>query len=147
MVVILKRDVKGTGIAVDVVKVNDGYARNMLIPKGYAIEATKGNIRSLEKVKEKQAEEEAQQRAAASEKAEQLKKAQVTIVTKSGEGGRLFGSITSKDIADAVMEQTGISVDKKKIKLDQPIKNLGTFHVEIKLYYDINAEITVTVTD
>ena len=128
-------------------KVNDGYARNMLIPKGYAIEATKGNIRSLEKVKEKQAEEEAQQRAAASEKAEQLKKAQVTIVTKSGEGERLFGSITSKDIADAVMEQTGISVDKKKIKLDQPIKNLGTFHVEIKLYYDINAEITVTVTD
>ena len=128
-------------------KVNDGYARNMLIPKGYAIEATKGNLRSLEKVKEKQAEEEAQQRAAASEKAEQLKKAQVTIVTKSGEGGRLFGSITSKDIADAVMEQTGISVDKKKIKLDQPIKNLGTFHVEIKLYYDINAEITVTVTD
>lgn len=147
MVVILKRDVKGTGRAGDVVKVNDGYARNMLIPKGYAIEATKGNIRSLEKVKEKQAEEEAQQRAAASEKAEQLKKAQVTIVTKSGEGGRLFGSITSKDIADAVMEQTGISVDKKKIKLDQPIKNLGTFHVEIKLYYDINAEITVTVTD
>ena len=128
-------------------KVNDGYARNMLIPKGYAIEATKGNIRSLEKVKEKQAEEEAQQRAAASEKAEQLKEAQVTIVTKSGEGGRLFGSITSKDIADAVKEQTGISVDKKKIKLDQPIKNLGTFHVEIKLYYDINAEITVTVTD
>ena len=113
MVVILKRDVKGTGRAGDVVKVNDGYARNMLIPKGYAIEATKGNIRSLEKVKEKQAEEEAQQRAAASEKA----------------------------------EQTGISVDKKKIKLDQPIKNLGTFHVEIKLYYDINAEITVTVTD
>ncbi|HAT81997.1 LSU ribosomal protein L9P [Eubacterium pyruvativorans] len=147
MVVILKRDVKGTGRAGDVVKVNDGYARNMLIPKGYAIEATKGNIRSLEKVKEKQAEEEAQQRAAASEKAEQLKKAQVTIVTKSGEGGRLFGSITSKDIADAVKEQTGISVDKKKIKLDQPIKNLGTFHVEIKLYYDINAEITVTVTD
>ena len=147
MVVILKRDVKGTGRAGDVVKVNDGYARNMLIPKGYAIEATKGNIRSLEKVKEKQAEKEAQQRAAASEKAEQLKKAQVTIVTKSGEGGRLFGSITSKDIADAVMEQTGISVDKKKIKLDQPIKNLGTFHVEIKLYYDINAEITVTVTD
>ena len=147
MVVILKRDVKGTGRAGDVVKVNDGYARNMLIPKGYAIEATKGNIRSLEKVKEKQAEEEAQQRAAASEKAEQLKKAQVTIVTKSGEGGRLFGSITSKDIADAVKEQTGISVDKKKIKLDQPIKNLGTFHVEIKLYYAINAEITVTVTD
>ncbi|MGN8636766.1 50S ribosomal protein L9 [Eubacterium pyruvativorans] len=147
MVVILKRDVKGTGRAGDVVKVNDGYARNMLIPKGYAIEATKGNIRSLEKVKEKQAEEEAQQRSAASEKAEQLKKAQVTIVTKSGEGGRLFGSITSKDIADAVKEQTGISVDKKKIKLDQPIKNLGTFHVEIKLYYDINAEITVTVTD
>lgn len=147
MVVILKRDVKGTGRAGDVVKVNDGYARNMLIPKGYAIEATKGNIRSLEKVKEKQAEEEAQQRAAASEKAEQLKKAQVTIVTKSGEGGRLFGSITSKDIADAVKEQTGISVDKRKIKLDQPIKNLGTFHVEIKLYYDINAEITVTVTD
>ena len=147
MKVIFLQDVKGSGKKGEVKNVSDGYARNMLIPKGYAIEATKGNIRSLEKVKEKQAEEEAQQRSAASEKAEQLKKAQVTIVTKSGEGGRLFGSITSKDIADAVKEQTGISVDKKKIKLDQPIKNLGTFHVEIKLYYDINAEITVTVTD
>jgi len=147
MIVILKRDVKGAGKAGEIVKVSDGYARNMLLPRGYAVEATKGNIRDLEKVKAKQAEEEAQKKAEAQEKAETISKLDVEIRTKSGEGGRLFGSITSKDIADALETQHDIKVDKKKIKIDTPIKNLGVFHVDIKLYTEISTSLTVKVVD
>lgn len=147
MIVILKRDVKGAGKAGEIVKVSDGYARNMLLPRGYAVEATKGNIRDLEKVKAKQAEEEAQRKAEAQEKAETISKLDVEIKTKSGEGGRLFGSITSKDIADALEAQHDIKVDKKKIKIETPIKNLGVYHVDIKLYTEINTSLTVKVVD
>lgn len=147
MQVILKKDVKGSGKAGDVVKVSDGYARNMLIPKGLAVEATKANIRSLEKAKALQAEEEAEKREEAQKQAELLKDKTVEIKTKAGEGGRLFGSITSKDIAEAVKSQLGIDADKKKIQLDSPIKSMGTFHVTVKLYYEIHAELTVNVTE
>ena len=147
MIVILKRDVKGAGKAGEIVKVSDGYARNMLLPRGYAVEATKGNIRNLEKVKAKQAEEEAQRKAEAQEKAEMISKLDVEIKTKSGEGGRLFGAITSKDIADALEAQHDIKVDKKKIKIETPIKNLGVYHVDIKLYTEINTSLTVKVVD
>lgn len=147
MQVILKKDVKGTGKTGDVVKVSDGYARNMLIPKGLAVEATKANVRSLEKAKAQQAEEEAEKRAEAQKQAELLKGKAVEIKTKSGEGGRLFGSITSKDIAEAMKSQLGIDADKKKIQLDSPIKSMGTFHVTVKLYYEIHAELTVNVTE
>ena len=114
MIVILLKDVKGTGKAGEVVKVSDGYARNMLIPRGMAKEATQGNIRSLEKQKAIMAEKEAEARAAAEKLAEQLKTEPVVIRTKGGEGGRLFGSITSKDIEAALKEQRGVTVDKKK---------------------------------
>ncbi|MCH3954124.1 MAG: 50S ribosomal protein L9 [Eubacterium sp.] len=147
MQVILKKDVKGTGKAGSVVKVSDGYARNMLIPKGMAVEATKANIRSLEKEKAQQAEEEAEKRAEAKKQAEVINGKSVEIKTKAGEGGRLFGSITSKDIAEAVKSQLGIDTDKKKIQLDSPIKSMGTFHVTVKLYYEIHAELTVNVTE
>ncbi|MCH4006625.1 MAG: 50S ribosomal protein L9 [Eubacterium sp.] len=147
MQVILKQDVKGTGKAGSVVKVSDGYARNMLIPKGMAVEATKANIRSLEKEKAQQAEEEAEKRAEAKKQAEVINGKSVEIKTKAGEGGRLFGSITSKDIAEAVKSQLGIDTDKKKIQLDSPIKSMGTFHVTVKLYYEIHAELTVNVTE
>ncbi|MGN1383376.1 MAG: 50S ribosomal protein L9 [Eubacterium sp.] len=147
MQVILKQDVKGTGKAGSVVKVSDGYARNMLIPKGMAVEATKANVRSLEKEKAQQAEEEAEKRAEAKKQAEVINGKSVEIKTKAGEGGRLFGSITSKDIAEAVKSQLGIDADKKKIQLDSPIKSMGTFHVTVKLYYEIHAELTVNVTE
>ena len=110
MIVILNRDVKGTGKAGDVVKVSDGYARNMLLPKGYATEATDGNIRSLEKQKELLAQKKAEEKAAAEELAKKLEDVTVIIKTKSGEGGRLFGSITSKDIADETKKQTGLTI-------------------------------------
>lgn len=147
MIVILNRDVKGTGKAGEVVKVSDGYARNMLLPKGYATEATDGNIRSLEKQKALQAQKKKEDKAAAEALAEQLKEAKVVIKTKSGEGGRLFGSITSKDIAEEAVKQTGISLDKKKIQLKNPIKMTGTFEVDIKLYPEVTGKLTVQVID
>ena len=145
MVVILKRDVKGTGKAGDVVKVSDGYARNKLIPGGFAQEATDGNVRSLEKAKAQLAEKKAQEKEAAMATAEKLKGVSVTIKTKGGDAGRLFGSITSKDIAEAALEQTGMNIDKKKIVLEQPIKQVGTYRIPVKLYEEVKGELKVTV--
>ena len=145
MVVILLKDVKGTGKAGDVVKVSDGYARNMLIPRGLAKEATDSNVRTLEKAKEKLAEKIAKEKAAAKEVAESLKERTVLIKTKGGDAGRLFGSITSKDIAEAATEQLGVNIDKKKIELDSPIKTVGSYKVPVKLYTDVTGEINVTV--
>lgn len=145
MIVILNRDIKGTGKVGDVVNVSDGYARNMLLPKGYATEATEGNIRNLKKQKAIAAEKKAEEKAAAQQTAEKIGKVSVEIKTKAGEGGRIFGSITSKDIADALKAQHNITVDKKKILLDSPIKQTGEMTVEIKLYTDVNAKLKVVV--
>lgn len=147
MIVILNRDVKGTGKAGEIVKVSDGYARNMLLPKGYATEATEGNVRNLEKQKALMEQKRAEDKAAAQKTAEKLAEAKIVIRTKSGEGGRLFGSITSKDIADAVKEQLQISLDKKKIQMNNPIKNIGTFTVDVKLYSEVTGQLTIEVTD
>src|SRR5660397_231882 len=114
MIIILLKDVKGTGKTGEVVKVSDGYARNLLIPKGFAMEATEGNVRSLEK-----------QKSIAEEKAKKIGSLSVHIKTKSGEGGKLFGSITSKDIAEALKEQHKIDIDKKKFLMPNPIKTAG----------------------
>ena len=146
MIVILNKDVKGTGKAGDIVKVSDGYARNMLIPKGYAKEETEGNVRNLEKQKAIAAEKKAEEKAAAQALAEKINAASVTIKTKAGEGGRIFGSITSKDIADALADQKKLTVDKKKIQLDNPIKQTGEMTVDIKLYPEVMAKLKVTVT-
>ena len=122
MVVILLKDVKGTGKAGDVVKVSDGYARNMLIPKGLAKEATQGNVRNLEKQKAIAEEKRAIEKAAAQKKAEELEKITLIVKSKGGENGKLFGSVTSMDIAKALQEQEGITIDKKKIVLPEAIK-------------------------
>ena len=145
MIVILNRDVKGTGNAGDVVKVSDGYARNMLLPKGYATEATDGNIRNLEKQKAIAAEKKAEEKAAAQELGEKIAKLAVEIKTRAGEGGKIFGSITSKDIADALKEQHNITVDKKKIQLDGTIKQTGEVTVEIKLYPEVSTKLKVNI--
>ena len=145
MVVILNRDIKGTGKAGDVVKVSDGYARNMLIPRGWATEATEGNVRSLEKQKAIAAEKKAEEKAAAQAQAEKIKALSVTIKTKAGDGGRIFGSITSKDIADALKAQHKVTVDKKKIQLDSPIKQTGETEVAIKLYPEVATTLKVVI--
>ena len=146
MIVILMKDVKGTGKAGDVVKVSDGYARNMLLPKGLAKEASDGNIRNLEKQKEIAAAKRAEQKAAAQETAEKLEKITLEIKTKGGESGKLFGSITSKDIADALEKQEKIKVDKKKIEMSSPIKQAGQSTVTIKLFSEVSAELKINVT-
>ena len=145
MIVILNRDVKGTGKAGDVVKVSDGYARNMLLPKGYAKEATEGNIRSLEKQKAIAAEKKAEEKARAEEQAKKISELSVTIKTKAGDGGKIFGSITSKDIAEAVNKQHGIDVDKKKIQMEAPIKQTVETTVNVKLYFEVSAQLKVIV--
>ena len=145
MIVILNKDVKGTGKAGEVVKVSDGFARNMLLPKGLATEATQGNIRHLEKQKAIAAEKKAEEKAQAVAQAEKIKELAVVIKTKAGDGGKIFGSITSKDIADALKNQHKIDVDKKKIQLGTPIKNIGEMTVDIKLYTEVSASLKVIV--
>ena len=145
MEVILKNDVKGTGKAGDIVKVSDGFARNRLIPSGDAVEATEANKKMMERQNAKRLEQLAQDKADAEALAAKLSKDQIILKTKVGEGGRLFGSITSMDIADAIKEQTGEEIDKRKVVLDKPIKETGIFDVEVKLFTDVNAKIEVKV--
>ena len=147
MIVILKKDVKGTGKAGDVIKVSPGYARNMLIPRGFAVEATEGNIRNLEKQKQIQKENEAIEKAKAEEVALKLSKGNIVIKTKAGEGGRLFGSITNKDIAEAIEEQLDIKIDRRKIVLENPIKELDIVNVEAKLYPEVTGKFVVEVKE
>lgn len=146
MIVILIKDVKGVGKSGDVVKVSDGYARNMLLPRGLATEATEGNVRSLEKQKAIQEASRQKELGEARELSERIGQLKVTIVTKSGEGGKLFGSITSKDIADALAEQHKITIDKRKFVLENPIKHTGDFELDIKIYPEVTAKLKVTVT-
>ena len=145
MVVILLKDVKGTGKTGEVVKVSNGYARNFLIPKGFAAEGSDGNIKNLEKQKAFLEEKRTQELEKANELAEKLSAVTVNIVTKSGEGGRLFGSITSKDIADALKEQHDIDIDKRKFSMETPIKHIGETEVTIKLFQEVSAQLKVNV--
>jgi len=145
MEVILKQDVKGTGKAGQIVKVSDGYARNKLIPGGLAIEATPANKKAFERERAKAAEKLAQDRAAAEEFARRLEDNIVVVKTKVGENGRLFGAITSMDIANAIKEQTGEEVDKRKIVLSKPIKDTGVETIEIKLFQDISAKVVIRI--
>ena len=145
MIVILLKDVKGTGKAGEIVKVSDGYARNMLIPRGMAKEATDGNVRSLEKAKAVQAQKDAEAKAAAEKLAEELKSKEIVIRTKGGEGGKLFGSITTKDIEAAVKDQLGVKIDKKKMQMESPIKHIGSHEVAVKLAGGVAAVIRVKV--
>ncbi|MBQ2094467.1 MAG: 50S ribosomal protein L9 [Firmicutes bacterium] len=145
MQVILLKDVKGQGKAGQVVKVSDGYARNMLFPRQLAMEATPANMKILEK---KRAQIEAQ-RAIDKQVAEDIKakieSKTVKVVSKAGENGRLFGAITSKDIADAIQKEFLVELDKKKIDLDAPIKQVGLSEVTLKLFPGVQAKCKVDV--
>ena len=145
MEVILKKDVKGTGKAGDVVKVSDGFARNKLIPGGLAVEATPANRKAIEREKAKAAEKYAAEKAAAEDLARRLEDKIVVVKTKVGDNGRLFGAITSMDIAGAIKEQTGEEVDKRKVILSKPIKETGVETIEIKLFQDVNAKVVIRI--
>ena len=145
MEVILKKDVKGTGKEGDIVKVSDGFARNKLIPGGFAVEATDANKRAIAREKAKAAEKFAADKEAAEKLAKKLTAAPVVVKTRVGDNGKLFGSITSMDIAQAVSEQLGTEIDKKKIILDKPIKETGVFDVGVKLFTDVTAKVKVRI--
>jgi large subunit ribosomal protein L9 len=145
--VILIKDVKGQGKAGDIVKVSDGYARNFLLPRGYAIEATEGSKKRLKDEKAGMMKKKEIETAKARGLAERVSSLEVVLRVKAGENGKLFGSITAKDIAEALNQTHGISVDKKKVVLDEPIKNIGQSLIEIKIYPGISAKLKVTVTE
>ena len=145
MQVILKQDIKGTGKAGDIVKVNDGFARNKLIPSGVAVEATEANKRAIAREKANLAEKIAAEKAAATELKGKLEAQAVTVKTKVGDNGKLFGSITTMDIADAVKQQLGLEIDKKKVVLAKPIKETGKTNVEVKLYEGITATVELQI--
>ncbi|HZK01897.1 MAG TPA: 50S ribosomal protein L9 [Anaerovoracaceae bacterium] len=145
MKVILMEDVKGAGKAGDVVNVSDGYARNYLMPRGMVKEATSANLRELERIKEENAAKRAESIESAQEIAKRIAALKVTVKSKGGEGGRLFGSITNKDISDALKKQHNIEIDRKKLVLEAPIKQVGEHSVDIKLFTDITAQLRVVV--
>jgi large subunit ribosomal protein L9 len=144
--VILKERIKGLGAEADVVKVKRGFARNFLLPQGKAYEATQGNLRHTERLKAVRAEREAAEMAEATKLASKLKKVKLKLTLSTGQGGKAFGAITTIDIAKGLQEQAGVEIDRHQIVLERPIKNTGSFEVEIKLGYDITAEIKLTVT-
>jgi len=144
MKVILKADVKDLGRMGEVVSVKDGFARNYLMPKGLAVDASTKNVRQFEHDKKQIIEMAKKIRAGAEGLAEKIAATGITIKAKAGEEDKLFGSVTAMDIAEALKEQ-GIEVDKKKIVLDEPIKRLGEYKVSVKLHSDVAADIAVRV--
>lgn len=145
MKVILLEDVKGSGKKGEIVNVSDGYARNMLFPKKLAKEATTANIKELERQNAIHAARHAEDLESARKLAEKLVELKVEIEGKAGEGGRLFGSVTSKDIAEALAAQHKIEIDKKKFVMDGPLKQAGEHQVEIKLFPEVVAKLRVVV--
>ena len=145
MKVILTADVKGKGKAGDIVNVNDGYVRNFLFPKKLAIEASSSNLNAalIKKSAEDHKKQVAKQEAV--ELGEKLKKTTITLKGKCGEGTRLFGSVTSQEIADAINAQMGVNIDKKKISVDSPIKELGEYTVQLKLFAEISVPVKLNV--
>jgi large subunit ribosomal protein L9 len=145
MKVILKQDVKGLGKTEDMVNVSDGYARNFLFPRSLAVEASANNINVMKTKKEAEKYKKDREIARAKELAAKVKEAIVVIKTKAGENGKLFGSITSKDISDKLKSDFKLDIDKKKINMPEAIKALGTFEVEVKLYPEVSSKLAVKV--
>lgn len=145
MQVILLKDVKGQGKAGQVVKVSDGYARNMLFPRKLAMEATPANMKVLEREKEKIEAHRAIDKQVAEEIKAKIESKTVKVISKAGENGRLFGAITSKDIAEAIQKEFLVELDKKKIDLDAPIKQTGITEVVLKLFPGVQAKCKVDV--
>lgn len=147
MEIVLLEDVKSLGKKGRIVKVNDGYARNFILPKKLGVEATPKSLNDLKLQKAKEAKIAAEQLAEAKELAAKIAAAAVTVSIRSGEGGRTFGSVSTKEIAKAAAEQLKLEIDKKKMVLQEPIKSLGTFEVPVKLHKDVTATLRVKVTE
>ena len=147
MKVILTQDVKGQGKKDQLVNVSDGYARNFLLPRGLAIPA---DAKSINEMKNKEAAAQYKletERKAARELAEKLSALTVKLMAAAGTDGRIYGSVTTKDIAEALQKQHNITIDKRKMVLADPIKAFGTYRIDVKLYPEISGQITVVVSD
>ena len=144
MDVILREDIDKLGSRGQVVHVAAGYARNFLLPKKMAVAATESNKKIVEQERQSHLRKEAKQKDEATDLGKMLNGVTVTISQKAGENDQLFGSVTSKDVADA-LEQKGYTIDRRKIQLDEPIKQLGEHKVVVRLHRDVTAEVTVNV--
>lgn len=145
MKVILQQDVRGQGKKGQLLDVSDGYARNYLIPRKLAVEATADSINTMKMNDRAKAEQQARDKAAAEEAAARLKDIKVTVRAKAGTGGRLFGAVTAAEISAALKEQHHIIVDKKKIVIAEPIKNIGTTTVKCRLGFEITGSLQVEI--
>ena len=142
MKVILLQDVKGVGKKDEIVNASDGYARNFLFPKKLALEATPGALKGIEKMRKAEADREAERRAQASATAEGLRGKVINMTVKTGAQGRLYGSITSAEIAAELKKQHNVDIDKRDIKCEN-IRTVGDVSIEVRVYKDINAKMTV----
>ncbi|MGM9986855.1 MAG: 50S ribosomal protein L9 [Bacillaceae bacterium] len=147
MKVIFLKDVKGSGKKGEIKEVSSGYAQNFLIKKGYAVEANSGNIKTLDAQNRKKEKEAAQELENSKQLATKLGELTVELKAKSGEGGRLFGSITSKQIADELQKKHGIKIDKRKFEMHDAIRSLGVTKVKIKLHAEVTATLNVHVKE
>lgn len=147
MKVILLQDVKGKGKKGQMLEVSDGYARNYMLPRKIAIEATVDAMNTKKMNDKAEAERIAREKAEAMEISKKLREMVLTVTAKGGGAGRLFGSVTNQEIADALKAKTGIALDKRKIVISDPIKTVGTFTVNCKLGYEITAPLTVKIEE
>jgi len=147
MKVILLQDVKGKGKKGQMLEVSDGYARNFMLPKKLAIEATPDAINTMRMNDKATQERIAREKAAALEISKKLREMTLTVTAKGGGNGRLFGAVTNQEIATALKAKSGIELDKRKIVISDPIKNVGTYTVTCKLGYEINAPLTVKIEE
>ena len=147
MKVILLQDVKGKGKKGQMIEVSDGYARNFMLPKKLAQEATADAINTMRMNDKATAERIAREKAEALALSKQLREMTIVVTAKGGGAGKLFGSVTSQEIVDALKAKTGISLDKRKIVVSDPIKNVGTYTVTCKLGYEITAPLTVKIEE
>ncbi len=147
MEVILTADVKGHGKKGDIVKVSDGYARNFILPKKLGLEATPKNLNDLKLQKAAEVKRAQELLEEAQALAASIAEKSITLRVKTGEGGRTFGSVSTKEIAQALRDQLSLEIDKKKLVLAEPLKNLGTFTVPVKLHPKVTAELKVKVDE
>jgi large subunit ribosomal protein L9 len=145
MEVILLQDVKSLGKKGDIVKVNDGYARNFLLPKKLGLEANKQNLNELSRQKAAEEQRQKELLEEAKEQAKKLEALTVKVAIKAGEGGKTFGSVSTKEIAGSIKEQYGMDIDKKKLVLNDPIKQAGEYSVPVKLHPQVTAQLKVVV--
>jgi large subunit ribosomal protein L9 len=144
--VILKEKISGLGAEADVVSVKRGFARNFLVPQGKALEATKGNLRQVDQLKQIRAKREAEELVEAEKVAGKLKRLKLKMTLSTGANGKAFGSITTIDIAKAIEEQGKVTIDRHQIQLDKPIKATGKHEVNIKVHGDLACFVKITVT-